>query len=203
MTWDDSVVSMKDTSPREPGEMPLLHGMMADYYTETLFADIQESTYDPADMKKVAQAQTHLTQEQRDDLEKIFMRHTTLFDGQLKKYTGGQVQLHVDPNVEPKAVRHYPVAQRHLHLFKQELDRLEGQDAIERCGRFDWISGTFVIPKKDGKVRVIIDLRALNKAIRRRVYPIPLISDLLRRRKGYKYLSKLDISMQYYTFDLN
>jgi len=43
-----------------------------------------------------------------------------------------------------------------LGLLSDELDRLEAEDVIERCGRATWSSGTFVIPKKNGKVRVII-----------------------------------------------
>jgi hypothetical protein len=91
----------------------------------------------------------------------------------------------------------------HQNLFKQELDRLVEQGVLEQATRSEWIAGTFMVKKKDDKVRIVTDFRALNAAIRRKVYPIPLIHDLLRRRKGYKYLSKLDISMQYYTFELD
>eukprot|EP00536_Pseudo-nitzschia_multiseries_P001063 jgi/Psemu1/2421/gm1.2421_g len=35
-------------------------------------------------------------------------------------------------------------------------------------------------------------------SIQRKVYPIPRIQDILSHHSGYKYLSKMDISMQYY-----
>jgi hypothetical protein len=58
-------------------------------------------------------------------------------------------------------------------------------------------------PPKDGRIHGVTDLRELDKVVRRQQYPLPIIQDILRKRTGYKLFTKIDISMQYCTFELN
>jgi hypothetical protein len=67
----------------------------------------------------------------------------------------------------------------------------------------EWVSPSFNIPKKVGRVRWIRDLCQLNKVIRCKQYPLPIITDILHKRSGHKFFTKLDVSMQYYTFELD
>ena len=121
----------------------------------------------------------------------------------MKVYPHNKLHLDVDPSVKPFVSRAYPIPKKQLQIFKQELNRLVTIGVLKKQGRATWIAGTFIIPKKDGRVQWISDFRALNKAIVRRNYPIPKIQDILSHRSGYKFLTKLDLSMQYYTFELD
>jgi len=54
------------------------------------------------------------------------------------------------------------------------------------------------VKKKDGKLRLCADYRALNEVTKKDRHPLPLISDALDRLGGAKYFTKLDIKDAYH-----
>ena len=126
-----------------------------------------------------------------------------LFDDQLRTFKGPLVHLELIDNPVPVCCCPYAIHTSHLAVFKHELLHLIEIGVIEKAKCSEWIAGTFIIPKKDGHVCWITDFRGLKKSLCRKVYPLRKISEILQRHSGYKFFTKLDISMQYYTFVLD
>ena len=164
---------------------------------------IMEARYKAIDTDELAQAQKQLTPTQRTELACLFRKFPQLFDGKLRTYPHRQYHLDLQVGAKPVHSRPYGVPFTQRDAFKCELDHLVKIGVLERSGASQWASGTFIIPKKDGHVRWISDFHALNKCIKRKTYPLPRISEILSKRTGYAYFSKLGISMAYYTFELD
>ena len=61
----------------------------------------------------------------------------------------------------------------------------------------------FCIYKSDNIARVIADVQELNKVSVPKHYLLPNIQDIFHRCKGYKYVTWLDISIQFHTLKLD
>ena len=64
--------------------------------------------------------------------------------------------------------------------MRQLLQRFIREGIVSRS-QSDYCSPAFVIPKKDGTGRLLIDCRELNKRLRKNAFPIPRIQQLLDR----------------------
>jgi hypothetical protein len=85
-----------------------------------------------------------------------------------------------------------------------ELNHLVQINVLASQQESEWASPwSFITPKKDGRVRWISNLHELNKVIQCKQYLVTIITDILCKRSGYKFFTKVDISMQYCTFELD
>ena len=77
-------------------------------------------------------------------------------------------------------------------IVKEELQKILNANFI--CPIFDsqWVSPLVIVPKKNGKWRVYVDDRELNKATQKDHFPLPFIDQVLDTLSGKKFFSFLD-----------
>ncbi len=164
---------------------------------------ILDAKYVPADLNKICSSQSHLSEDERQQLFQSLDAYAHLFDGTLGKWKGTEVNLELKEGSTPYHARPYPIPKCHMETLKMEVDRLCRLGVLRKVNRSEWAAPTFIIPKKDGTVRFISDFRELNKRIRRKPYPIPHIQDMLLNLEGFQYATSLDLNVGYYHVELN
>ena len=81
------------------------------------------------------------------------------------------------------------------------MDRL---GVIERVQEpTDWVNSMVIVTKPNGKLRICIDPRDLNKAIKREHYPMKTIEEVIMRMPNAKIFSVLDASSGYWQVKLD
>ena len=164
---------------------------------------ILDAKYEPADLDKVVESHTHLTEEEQKPLRALLEKYKTLFDGTLGTWRNEQYNIELRPDAKPYHARAYPIPQTYEQTLRVEVQRLCEVGVLKKVNRSEWAAPTFIIPKKDGSVRFISDFRELNKRIYRKPYPIPKIQDLMLKLEGFQYGTSLDLNMGYYHIELS
>jgi hypothetical protein len=114
-------------------------------------------------------------------LDKILSKHTTVFKG-LGKLNDVKLQLYIDQDQTPKIQPNRRIPFHIRNKVKNALEELEQEDVIERVPDKQptpWVSPIVAVPKKDGGVRICVDMRQANAAIKRVRHPIPTVEDII------------------------
>jgi hypothetical protein len=90
-----------------------------------------------------------------------------------------------------------------MEVTKGEIDRLEMIGLSTRVQSAKWAAPTFVIPKKNGTVRIITDFHMLNACLKRKPFPMPKIPEIFRGMKKFQYATTLDLNLGYYSMPLD
>ena len=118
---------------------------------------------------------------------------------------GYQVKLHIDESVQPVAQPHRRVLFHVRQQLEEQLKRDEELGVIERIeGPTPWVSPIVVSPKpkSPGQIRVCVDMRQANQAIKRERHVTPTIKEIIGNLNGAKVFSKLDLNQGYSQLEL-
>ena len=117
----------------------------------------------------------------------------------------GDYTIQLRSDARPHAIftpRHIPFPLR--QQVADELNRMEKAGVISKVSQpTPWCAGMVVIPKKNGKVRICVDLKPLNHSVLREVHPLPKVDETLARLSGAKIFSKLDANSGFWQIPLS
>ena len=135
-------------------------------------------------------------------IEQLQREHPEVFGAGVGRLEG-KYRIVLNNSIQPvqHPPRGVPVT---LHdALKGTLDDLVRQDIIAPVQQATpWVSSMVVVPKKDGKLRICLDPRDLNKAIRREHYPLITIEDFATCLHGAKVFTVLDVQKGFWHVEL-
>lgn len=120
------------------------------------------------------------------------------------KMPGVLIKFSVDKSIPPTKNAYYNVPAAYRASARARLQEMEAKGIIERVVKApDWISGLSAVAKGKGDFRLVVNMRAPNKAIKREYFRLPLLDEIRIKLHGAKYFSKLDLSSAFYHLQLH
>lgn len=129
----------------------------------------------------------------------------TVFNNTIGKLKDYEVKLHIDKSIPPVAQRERRIPFALREKVNKELEKLERAGIIEDVTDepTPWLNPLVIVPKSDGTIRLCVDMRCANKAIKRTRYPTPTIDDLKCKLRGANVFTKLDMRSAFHQLELS
>ena len=134
--------------------------------------------------------------------DQIFEKYSKCFDGL------GRISdpYHIKINPDARPVVHPPpkLPSALRDRVKNELQEMESRGIIKKVNEpTAWVNSMVVNEKRSGKLRICIDPRDLNKALRREHYQLPTHQEITSRLTDAKFFSKLDANSGFWQMPLD
>jgi hypothetical protein len=134
--------------------------------------------------------------------EDIFQTYSDVFKG-LGKYEG-QYRIELKDGVQPvsQPPRRIPHAKR--DKLRETLRELEQRGIIAPVNKStEWCSNLVIAEKKSGKMRICLDPRQLNEAVKRNNFTAPTAEEVMSQLAGKSIFTVIDMKDGYYHIELD
>lgn len=122
---------------------------------------------------------------------------------ELPSLSGFVHRVRLKPDVAPVQQRLRPLPFAVREEVRQHLDKLQEAGIIEPVDSASWISPIVVSRRRNGSLRLCVDLREVNKAVEASGHPLPDMQDILEQLQGATLFSSLDLKSAYHQLDLH
>lgn len=135
-------------------------------------------------------------------LQDIQDNYSDVFEG--LGVLGPDLHLEIEPASSPVQLPPRKIPESLKQPLRIHLDELVKLGVVERVEYpTDWVSAIVVTRKPNGKIRLCLDPRPLNKVLKRCHHPMPTIEDVLPELANAKVFSKVDCSNGYWQVKLD
>ena len=161
------------------------------------FDDLETVDLGTADQPREMRIGTTLSTDERDSLLRLLRSYLDVFAWSYKDM----------PGLDPSIIQHHLPLVPHARPVKQKLRRLHPRWSLQVKEEIqkqlsvgfisvvqypEWLANVVHVPRKDGKVRVCVDFRNLNKASPKDDFPLPHIDMLVDSTTRHAMLSFMD-----------
>jgi len=153
------------------------------------------------------QISTFISLDSRHRLKNLLNQHLNIFESSHHNIMAKKFQHHIDTgNSLPTHCKPNRLSERENEVIQQRCQKLINRKLIEPSSS-PWSSNCFLIPNKelDGSLtyKLVMDYSTLNKLTKPMPKHLPNLQATLKKIKGVKYISCLEISHSYYQVPLD
>lgn len=125
-------------------------------------------------------------------------------DKTFPKVPGIKIKFSIDANMPPARNAYYNIPAAYREGARRRLLEMEASGIIERVTTAPkWISGMSAVAKGKDDFRLVVNMRAPNRAIKREYFRLPVLDEMKIKLHGAKYFTKLDLKNAYYHLELS
>ncbi|GBO23467.1 Transposon Ty3-I Gag-Pol polyprotein [Araneus ventricosus] len=135
--------------------------------------------------------------------DSIMDQYSEVFNG-LGEFPGKPYHIEIKSEIKPviNAPRRVPQSlHKELEKTLNELVQLGIVSPVNKPT--EWVNSLVIVEKPNGKLRICLDPRNLNKAIKREHYVIPSVDEIISRLEGKQCFSVLDLKEGFWQVPLD
>ena len=132
----------------------------------------------------------------KEKLDLILQKHKQVFKG-IGTLEGMEANFNIDGTVVPVAAPYRPIPlayQRPLSAHLQDLRESNKIEDVPTNTHTGWVSNVVITEKKNHTIRMNIDMREANKAIKHTPRHVETVQEMRHKMRGAKFFSEMDMS---------
>lgn len=136
---------------------------------------------------------------QQSDSSQMIDEFDDLFKDGIGKFKVKPYHIKLRDDAIPHVAACRQVPQALQGKLKSELDRLEAEEIIRKVEEpTDWVNPMVIVEKPDGRIRLCLDTRELNKYVLRERYSLPSTTEIFGRLADAKVFSTIDLTSGFF-----